>query len=532
MSEIPAPPPGFQLMDMPPPTMRITVRPSTPQPPAGFEMVQGGTPAPPQSGQGAALVAPPGYQTAHDLTNALGQGLTFGFGDEIMGGALTPIELGIGTFNGEDANKGIGDRISDAYSRAVGKVRGELKAGQERSPIASGVGEGLGSVVTAGGLAKQGVTLLGAGARASYPSMIARGAAEGAGYGALHGLGSGEGIEDRLGRAAKGGGVGAAFGGILGGIGARIASKISARTAPTIDELRNASNIAYDMAKNANVVISPVPYRDMVAKMFMRLADEGVDPTLHPGVMSAFQRMRELADLPEGIAFKSLDIMRRVANSAGKSIANRDEGRLARIMVDEIDDLMLKLKPQDVLMGDASTAMEMIQAGRALWSRVRNAETIENLIERAKDRLGANYTAAGFQTAIRQEIKSLLRNKSDIKFFSKEAQNMLRSVVRGASFENFMRQIGKFAPRGIVSATLGGGAGYALGGPVGAAAVMGAGEIAKRASAAMTNTKVQNVLEFVRRGGQRAIEQLSPRNRAILNAAVVSGSITADEIGQ
>lgn len=466
------------------------------------------------------------HQTVSDVTTGLGQGATFGFADELVAAGLTPIELGIGLVTGSDEGKGIGSRISDSYGRAIGKVRADVKQAKERSPVASTIGEIGGGVLSAGGLAKQGVTLLNP-ATQGYRQMIGRGAAEGAAYGGVHGAGTGEGVEGRVDQAAKGAAIGAGAGGVFGAAGARIANKAAARSAPTLDELRTATNLAYKEAENANVIIRPDRYQAVVDRLFTRLANEGVDPTLHPGVMAAFKRLEDLKGAP--VPFQTLDILRRVANGAGKNIANPDERRLARLMVEEIDDLMGNLKPSDVMTGDGAMAGEMIRAGRQLWSRVRKSEALENVIERATNRVGANYTAAGFQTAVRQEIKSILNNPRKLRGFSKEEVSMMKGIARGGSTENLLRMVGKFAPRGVVSGGLMGAA--TASNPVLGLTAWGASEAARSASAAITKKKLSTLVEAVRRGGPRVLNALSAKQRSILDSAIAGGEITLEQLG-
>jgi hypothetical protein len=43
---------------------------------------------------------------------------------------------------------------------------------------------------------------------------------------------------------------------------------------------------------------------------------------------------------------------------------------------------------------------------RSLWRQMKNSSTIGNLIEQARDEVGANYTNAGFQTALKQVFKN------------------------------------------------------------------------------------------------------------------------------
>jgi hypothetical protein len=68
---------------------------------------------------------------------------------------------------------------------------------------------------------------------------------------------------------------------------------------------------------------------------------------------------------------------------------------------------------------------------------------------------------------------------------------------------------------------LSGGAGYALGGPVGSALLLGAGEAGKRASSAMTSHSARRAAELMRAGGTRpAAKPLSAASRQLIDALI------------
>ena len=136
------------------------------------------------------------------------QGITLGFGDELMAGIFTPIEMAARAIRGEDWSPGA------SYDAALERERGALKAAEEAHPVATGAGTLAGGLVTGGGLAG-----VGAGARAAQAGgglgKVALGsAADGLALGAATGFGSGEG---GAGERAKSAGTGALYGGILGG---------------------------------------------------------------------------------------------------------------------------------------------------------------------------------------------------------------------------------------------------------------------------------------------------------------------------
>jgi CheY-specific phosphatase CheX len=167
-------------------------------------------------------------------------------------------------------------------------------------------------------------------------------------------------------------------------------------------------------------------------------------------------------------------------------------------MTDRIDDWINKPTARDIAAGDPAKASESIKNARHLWERMRKAETLDKIQERALNKVGANYTSAGMQTALRQEFRNLA-NSPKFSRFSKEEQALVRQIVRGASGENLLRYLGKFAPTSPISAMVSMFVG-APGGVVGQAALMGAGTAARNASARMGASKVNELNALVRRG--------------------------------
>src|SRR3990167_4340282 len=293
-------------------------------------------------------------ETVSDATQAVGQGLTAGFSDELFAGALTPLEMARAAYRGEDTGKGIGERISGAYERSLKFNRDIDEKARERSPIASTVGEITGGLVTGGQLAKGGVTLLNA-AKPTYPSMIARGTGEGALYGTAYGLGTGEGLEDRLSKAATGAVTGALTGAALGTVGAKTAQKEVSKAIPATSELKAASEIAYDVADKANVVISPQSWGAKVQDIKLTAAKEGFHPNLdgHRDINVAIKSMEDIAGQP--ITFRSLEQQRRIL----KSVANGtepDAARIANRMVDKLDDFAENIGAKDIRAGTVAEA--------------------------------------------------------------------------------------------------------------------------------------------------------------------------------
>ena len=470
---------------------------------------------------------PEALKTLRDSATGLAKGATFGFSDELQAGLATPIELAIGAFKGTDDGKGLGDRIGDAYGRGLERFRRIEKEASERSPVASTIGEISGGLGTGGALQKGGATLLNT-AKPTVASMAGRGAAEGAAYGGVQGFGTGEGIDDRINRAVAGGGLGALTGGVMGAVGARGAQKAADATVPSTDVLKRAAHNAYDAAENAGVVVSQPSFNAAVDDILNTAKMAGIDRTIHPKVTAALGRMDEARGTTPSL--KDLDLLRRVAKSAGASM-DADERRIAGIVVDKLDDYIHGLQPQDVLSGNVKVATDALSDARNFWSRTRKAELLEDMMEKAANN-APNFSGSGMENAIRSQFRQLVNNPKRLRGFSEEEVEAIQKVARGGPVENALRMLGKFAPTGVVSSALSGGTGFAAGGPIGAMALPAVGLGARHLATVMTNRNAKLAELLVRSGGQRpSAQQISGPQRALIEALLIGTGQQGSEAG-
>lgn len=163
-----------------------------------------------------------GYANARSpMIDAVGRGLTLGFGDEIRAG----LHGGIRALRGE--------KFSDAYDDELKFYRGVTTKQREDAPVQSFVGEAVG-----GGLATAPVAAAAVGGKAlGLGQQMLRSAGVGAGTGAVQGFGEGEGgLEQRLGSAVQGATIGGAIGAAapavaaaIGGVGGKLVDVLGLR---------------------------------------------------------------------------------------------------------------------------------------------------------------------------------------------------------------------------------------------------------------------------------------------------------------
>lgn len=405
-----------------------------------------------------------------------------------------------------------GDTWGERYENALSMQRGMDRNFDEQNPALS-TGLQIGGGLATGGALLRGAPAIGSKflgivpSSASLGTKAAAGALSGGAIGAAHGFGSGEGgLENRLGTAGGGGligaGLGAAAPAVAHGIGRGVDLAFNrGRAAPTTEALRTQAQQAYNNARNAGVIIKKDSWRNFGGNLQRRLADEGIDETLHSNAMAA---LRRITDSSDNVTLEHAEMMRRIANNAiGRASSQQGGGsdaRLGYIILDELDDYIGRLGQGDLISGNAPAANAYLQTARNLWSRQSKASEIERLFERARNR-APQLTGSGYENAIRTEFRQLAQNARRIKRFNKSEQDMIRAVARGGPVSNMLRYFSKFSPKNAVGGAVGAGGGYMLGGPFGSVAVLGGAELARQGSRMSTVNAAARAADFMRRGG-------------------------------
>lgn len=278
-----------------------------------------------------------------------------------------------------------------------------------------------------------------------------------------------------------------------------------APTIPTVAELEVESRALYDSAKARGVLVSHTVFDDAVDNIVRKAQSFPIDEQLTPATWRVIQRLNEMRGT--SVDLEDLDTLRKVIGIAAGSPSKADRAAAMQIM-GEFDRFTAGLKPADVLSGDPRAAMNDIIRARSLWSRKAKAETIEQIFERARNAVGANYTAAGMQTALRQQFRAIANDPMQLRRFTQAEQDTIKQIVRGTTGENLLRLIGKFAPRGAISGGILGAATYAN--PGLGAVLFAAGEGAKAASTKMGMRNATRLDEMVRSGVPQPRPPVSP----------------------
>ena len=309
--------------------------------------------------------------------------------------------------------------------------------------------------------------------------------------------------------------------GMAAGIAAGIPFAIGASgklQAPTVQELKGQAGQQYKFAEDVGAVFKKNSYNQFANKIESTLAKEGLDKTLQPRVFAALERIKDTKN--SNVTLENMEILRRIGQSAGSSI-DASERRLASILVDNLDDFVENAQPSQLAKG-SSEAVRALTDARELWKRAKKTEIIDDLVASAELRAEANYNQSGIENALRRKLVNLADNPRKLRTFSQEEQELIKSTAKGGSVQNALRLLGKLSPTGAIPAAIGGGAGFALGGPYGAVILPMLGGAARQGA---TQLGLRNIEQLRNRLalGYQPIPQVS--TRGLIGAREVAAPI-------
>jgi hypothetical protein len=171
----------------------------------------------------------------------------------------------------------------------------------------------------------------------------------------------------------------------------------------------------------------------------------------------------------------------------------------ANIIKSHLKTFEKSLDASKVIGGNPELAIQKFNEGRALALKQAKARIVAKIFSKAENAVGANYTSAGYQTALRQKFRALADNDAKMAMFNKEEQDLIHEIVRGTDLENNLRKLGKLGITGNVSLGVNLGVGAVLG-PHVAMGAAAAGAAAKHLSTKMAIKNATKLDEGVRRG--------------------------------
>jgi len=166
--------------------------------------------------------------------------------------------------------------------------------------------------------------------------------------------------------------------------------------------------------------------------------------------------------------------------------------------------------PSAMAAGAAPEAAEAIQNARDLNTRFAKSKDLAEALQLADWQKKRNQVP-NIDATTRQNLYRLLKNGN----WTPEEASQLENTMGGSMLQQALRGASKFSPTSALPAGLEVGAGLFGNHPVGATALAAGGYAAKKASEAITNRNVENLLQTILAGGRAPPLQVNPQPRQL-----------------
>lgn len=270
----------------------------------------------------------------------------------------------------------------------------------------------------------------------------------------------------------------------------------------TGEQLRAQANSAYQAAEDAGVQFTPASVAGLGADIEKSLTSHPkvqYNAKLHPRIAVALDEIAKTAktadDTGQPVSFSNLELLRRVARTAGRS-TDADERRLGSQIIRKIDDFVDAPPKGSILAGDAPGAAQSIKDARSAWRRMSQADMLETAVEKASN------SARGLDaSSLRSQFRTIANNPNRLRTFDKDIQAQIKGLAKGSKGLSMVQGIGGLSPDmtnplGILKTIGTGAVGYAHP-AIGASMAIG-GLAGKTAANRMALSRVQNMISQAR----------------------------------
>ena len=358
---------------------------------------------------------------------ALFQGQTFGFGDEIIGGMAA----------GLDKISGNPQPLNELYTKYRDKERQKMKEFRQNAPKEALAYE-VGGAFLSPAMALKAPKAI-EGLTAGKKAMTISGS-----YGGLYGAGASE--EETFSGVAKDTAT-ATVTSALFGLGIQKAIPLSGKQAhkvgdwlkkaednPTVQNLKTAKDKAYSLVTNSNIKFGGDDLNYMMNEARKIATQTHHQPAAEPQVKAALNIFKLLKTEGQPQTLAQLDKVRQKLGRYYKSEQGQTQPAL-KDMMDLIDKTIQRKAGQHPIMDAARTAN----------TKYKKAEKIEDILhQKMIEKKGKPYMSEA--SMYKDAIKSLLRNKKDIRWFSTEERKTLEKFIEGDLVERAIERTAGFAP--------------------------------------------------------------------------------------
>jgi len=284
-------------------------------------------------------------------------------------------------------------------------------------------------------------------------------------------------------------------------------------------QLRSAKDRAYQEVTDEGVEYTPGTIRGLLAEM-----DNATPSTYagrHDAVIANKGFIQHRLDDGAPKTLTDVDMNRQIIKRDLVNIPNDSaQSDMGLDMTKAMDDYLDQVGPLGVTArsGDPEAGLDAMNRGRSLNSRFRKLEDLELTEDRAA-RKAARSLNSGEDSTLRERIDSILNTPKKLRGYTPDEKEAMHEIVVGTRGQQALRQAGRMTPGGGLSfgaagaaATIGG---ILSGGSPTVSALMAgapsvAGYVSKKLSEKSTKKSVQDFMDLVSSGGNKANLRRTP----------------------
>ncbi len=283
---------------------------------------------------------------------------------------------------------------------------------------------------------------------------------------------------------------------------ARTPKAALSQSAPDIKQLRAQASRLYKEIDDAGATVRKSDYQNLGVKLNNLARQSGYDPNLTPKIKGFLERLQNDFEKKE-IKISDIDQLRKVAQVPANSLENATEAAIGSRIIGTIDDF-LDDQGIKIAAGRGSDVGKKYREARQLTHRVKKAEMIDEAVFRAGE------AASGFENGLRNEVRSILKNKKKRRGFTPEEIKAMQQITQGGTMENLFKKVGKLGfgadqQTNMLLGVLGAGAGGAALGPAGIALTPVIGQVSANIAKKL-GAKNARFLDEVTRAGKNGSE--------------------------
>lgn len=231
----------------------------------------------------------------------------------------------------------------------------------------------------------------------------------------------------------------------------KIARRSLAKQIPTSEEIGTAMTAGYNHPEVKALQIKPQAAEQLSTDINGKLLTQGIDDITAPQTTKIIERLKTPRFGP-ATTIEDLDGARKALSNVAPA-----EMRAAAIARGEIDNFLGGgLKQADVLAGDVAKANPILLEARGNAAANFRSQSVSKALNNAEINTASSYSGGNIDNATRQQLKPILKKLSNkgqgqnglFSGYTPEEMSSLNTAVRGSTWGNLMRGVGKMGPNG------------------------------------------------------------------------------------